>query len=215
MERATDKDIILITGAPGNGKSHLGEALAERLNSPDRLVKHVSFGDRVRRIAGEVGSLAVTPSACTDEVITHLSNPSRRSHLLDNDTAAKITSEILAENENTDLLLIDGYPRNIDQYFDMQALMAFDHQRVLRGMLVAQTDDRTALQRLIRRNPRHLEDEVTPERARERLDSGRSALDQVMMHHFIRSRQYAEIDTSEAKSKTVALGLRAVENFYK
>lgn len=217
MERSKDKEIILVAGFPGTGKSHLGRELAEQLRTPDRSVEHVSFGDRVRRIAGKVGSLAVPASDYTDDVIRHLSHPYTRFQLLGDNIAAGITEEILSEHESTNLLILDGYPRNTSQYTDLDRLIALrpDKPRAFRGMIVTTASEETALSRLIQRNPRHMEGEVTEEIALNRLVSGRHELADMLNYSLLRIGPWQkEIDTSMAKSQTVKLGLEAVKNFY-
>lgn len=216
MEHSNDKDIILVAGAPGTGKTHLGQELAKQLNTDWRSVEHVSFGDRIRRIAGEVGSLAVPASAYTDTVTAHLANPETRRQLLDNETAMGIASEIFSQHTQTDLLLLDGYPRNLDQYTDLEQLLAFHPatKRNFRGIIVTTTTDQMALTRLVRRNPRHLEEEITPEIALDRLTTGRHDLGNMLDNYMIRTGPwYREIDTSGAKSHTLKLGIEAVHYF--
>lgn len=91
--------IVVLTGAPGAGKGTQGELLAARegykkLSTGDALRKHVKSGTEIGKIAGAI---------------------MERGELVPDDVLFKILKEELTHIAPTDVVLFDGYPRNIAQ----------------------------------------------------------------------------------------------------
>lgn len=97
--------IVLLTGAPGSGKSTQGSALMA-LNSQFR---HLSLGEVVRRylenpehpITKEYKSLISAGNLLPDQVIKQI-----------------LAEELAAITDQDSVILLDGYPRTEAQYQD-------------------------------------------------------------------------------------------------
>lgn len=200
------RELILISGLPGSGKSRLGRSMAELLHTPKRSAEHVSLGDRVRNI----GSLAVD-SAFGDAIYRHLKSPQRHLPLSD-EIAYGVASEALIDSHQSDLVLLDGYPRNINQYTDVGQL-ALNEERQLRGMIITETSEEDMLSRLVMRQPRNFEGRIDPTIAHERLDTQRENLrllhgDLLVNPDYRLRLQY--VNTHGPKDTSTRLGLEAL-----
>lgn len=90
--------IVVLTGAPGAGKGTQADLLADRrgyrkLSTGDALRKHVKAGSEIGKVAGKI---------------------MERGDLVPDDVLFKILAEELGSN-GKDVVLLDGYPRNISQ----------------------------------------------------------------------------------------------------
>jgi adenylate kinase len=91
--------IVVLTGAPGAGKGTQAELLAKRggfkkLSTGDALRKHVKAGTSIGKLAGAV---------------------MERGELVSDELLFSILREELALLSEGELILLDGYPRNIAQ----------------------------------------------------------------------------------------------------
>jgi adenylate kinase len=91
--------IVILTGAPGAGKGTQADLLASRrgvrkLSTGDALRKHVKLGTPIGKVAGAV---------------------MERGDLVSNEILLDILKEELKAIDSGEIVLLDGYPRNIAQ----------------------------------------------------------------------------------------------------
>lgn len=204
-----ERELVLISGLPGSGKSRLGRSMAEILHESNRSAEHISIGDRIRSI----GSLAIH-STFTDIIHRHLHSADRHLPLSD-EVAYGVVSEALLDSHETDLILLDGYPRNLNQYMDINQL-AFNEDRYLRGMVITETSDEDMLSRLTMRQPRNFEGHINPTIARERLEMQRENLKLLHSELLINPsyRLHTQIvNTHGSKETSTRQGLGALQTF--
>lgn len=99
--------IVVLTGAPGAGKGTQADLLADRkgyrkLSTGDALRKHVKAGTEIGKVAGKI---------------------MERGDLVPDDVLFKILAEELGPNTK-EVVLLDGYPRNIAQAETLGTLKA-------------------------------------------------------------------------------------------
>ena len=98
--------IVVLTGAPGAGKGTQADLLAQRngyrkLSTGDALRKHVKQGTEIGKIAGAI---------------------MERGELVPDDVLFQILKEELSGIRPEDVVLLDGYPRNIAQAETLELL---------------------------------------------------------------------------------------------
>lgn len=99
--------IVVLTGAPGAGKGTQADLLAERcgyrkLSTGDALRKHVKAGTEIGKIAGAIMA---------------------KGELVPDDVLFRILKEELGSNAS-EVVLLDGYPRNLSQAETLDTLKA-------------------------------------------------------------------------------------------
>lgn len=192
-------DTILLTGIPGGEASKLGESLARELDSPLLSVEHVSLGDRIRAIGrGAVESLYGS------HVARHLA----RRHpedLIDDEIIRGVIEEVFDGHRETGLLLLDGYPRTIAQASDALGI-ARRSRRVVRGAIVTETDELTALTRMTE----HSDRPATLETARSRLEIYHQAVPDAIEALGRRGLLLTHIDTTNEEADVLEAGRRAI-----
>jgi adenylate kinase family enzyme len=178
------KELILITGKPGSGKSRLGQVLSK--TSAD--IEHFSLGDKVRKIA--IGTIASDYQVTVSE---HLE--SRDSiELLDEPIPTAVVLDQLKLLENIPLVLVDGYPRSLQQ-IDNIISIANKMKRDITGLIHLDTDDVTSIGRLINRRTRL----ITEELAKERLEKSGQLLQKVIKQLGARGIRAVSIDGNTSK----------------
>jgi adenylate kinase len=100
--------IVVLTGAPGAGKGTQADLLAKRagwrkLSTGDALRKHVKAGTEIGKIAGAV---------------------MERGELVSDELLFKVLSAELSEIPASEIVILDGYPRNIAQAKSLDGLVA-------------------------------------------------------------------------------------------
>lgn len=91
--------IIILSGAPGAGKGTQADLLASRcgfkkLSTGDALRKHVKLGSPIGKVASSI---------------------MERGELVPDDVLLSVLREELASFNANDVVLLDGYPRNVNQ----------------------------------------------------------------------------------------------------
>lgn len=124
--------IVVLTGAPGAGKGTQADLLASRggfrkFSTGDALRKHVKVGTDIGKIAGAI---------------------MERGDLVPDDVLFKILKEELSGVDPKEVVLLDGYPRNIPQAEALETLKATQpvkgaiHLDVARSELVSRLSGR-------------------------------------------------------------------------
>ncbi len=124
--------IVVLTGAPGAGKGTQAELLSQRcgykkLSTGDALRKHVKLGTDIGKVAGAI---------------------MEKGELVPDDVLFKILKEELGAIGATEVVLLDGYPRNISQAETLETLKATQpvkaaiHLEVDRNDLIARLSGR-------------------------------------------------------------------------
>ncbi len=136
-----ERDIILIGGKPGSGKSRLSREIALELGKTDGCsAEHISIGDHIRKIG--TGAIRSAYGKLIEEHLTETPH-----ELIDDEIICEILAGRIARSGNTDLLLIDGMPRRKSQ-IDVISTIADQEKRTIRGLIVTHTSDEIAQLRL-------------------------------------------------------------------
>ena len=163
----TERSIIHVGGSPGSGKTRLGKAMAERLTADtDLRAEHISLGNRVRMIGR-----GVLWSAYQQEIREHLNDPRTIDMPLDGEIVRRVIADALSQSDanGTDVVLLDGYPRYIDQvetYFELAQISG----RQTPGGLIATVGRETALARMLKRGRDHQDRAIDVDEAVKKLD---------------------------------------------
>jgi len=124
--------IVVLTGAPGAGKGTQAELLAQRegfrkVSTGDALRKHVKLGTEIGKVAGAI---------------------MERGELVSDEVLFRVLKEELVSSSPQDVILLDGYPRNIGQaktlesLQDVQPVKAVVQLEVPRAELIARLSGR-------------------------------------------------------------------------
>lgn len=189
---------------PGSGTSRLGRALVEEL-SPDITTEHISVGNRIRQIGR--GALH---SPYQQAVLDHLNGDKIHTPLHD-EIVYGIVVEALERYDETQLILLDGYPRYQHQVEASQLLAIIDW-RTLHGMIITETDTETALARMILRGERDVNRTITPAQASDRLDTFLLSFEAVKYECERRHIPIKTVDTGGSRTVSTHLGLQAVKD---
>ena len=131
--------------------------------------------------------------------------------LIKDEIIEDVIREAFKEENNTDLLLLDGMPRHAPQ-IDILNELALAANRAVRGVLVTEVDEETALLRLYKRAGRDLSEPVDPlaisQRMQTHYDNFPDVIDAYKVQHPGLS--VVTIDTSGDRLDTVRRGLEAV-----
>jgi len=129
------KKLFLIIGAPGSGKTTDAELIAKRYKN----ISHYSTGDMLRAEVASKSELGL-------EIEQYIS----KGLIVPIDIAIKtITNSI--KNAPTDVILIDGYPRSMEQLNALDDYMDSNDFLELLSVIEVQVSDNTARERVLGR----------------------------------------------------------------
>jgi len=130
------KQLFLIIGAPGSGKTTNAEIIAK--NSP--LVSHYSTGDMLR---AEVAS----QSDLGREIDIYIS----KGLIVPINIAIETITKAI-KSAPTDIVLLDGYPRSIEQMEALENFLKNDNELVLKHVIEICVSESTARERVLGRS---------------------------------------------------------------
>lgn len=106
--------IIIMLGAPGTGKGTVGSLLSEKLNIP-----HISSGEIFRSYIKKCDNLG-------REIEEYIS----KGVLVPDELAIKIIEKRLSEPDTKNGMILDGYPRNINQAIQLDKLLDSNNKKI-------------------------------------------------------------------------------------
>jgi len=130
------KRLFLIIGAPGSGKTTNAEIIAK--NSP--LVSHYSTGDMLREEVASASSLGI-------EINKYIS----KGLIVPIEIAIETITKAI-KSAPTDIILLDGYPRSIEQMQALEDFLKSDNQLVLEHVIEISVSESTARERVLGRS---------------------------------------------------------------
>ncbi len=131
------KKLFLIIGAPGSGKTTDAELIAKKSNAN---IAHYSTGDMLR---AEVASGSALGREIEGFVNKGLIVPI-------NIAITTITNAI--KNAPTNIVILDGYPRSIEQMDALEAFLKEDTSIALTSIIEVRVSEATARDRVLGRN---------------------------------------------------------------
>ncbi|MDA7816797.1 adenylate kinase [Sulfurimonas sp.] len=130
------KKLFLIIGAPGSGKTTDAELIAEQNDN----ITHYSTGDMLR---AEVA----TGSDIGKELDSYMS----KGLIVPIEVAIKTITNAI-KNAPTDIIIIDGYPRSIEQLNALDEFLHVDSSLELTSVIEVEVSEDTARDRVLGRN---------------------------------------------------------------
>ena len=129
------KKLFLIIGAPGSGKTTDAELIATQNDN----ITHYSTGDMLR---AEVASASELGQEIEDYITKGLIVPI-------NIAIATITNAI--KSAPTDVVILDGYPRSIEQMDALEDFLSSDNSIILSNIIEVRVSEVTARDRVLGR----------------------------------------------------------------
>ena len=129
------KKLFLIIGAPGSGKTTDAELIAAKHNN----ITHYSTGDMFR---AEVSS-GSQRGAIIDSYIS-------KGHIVPIDIAIETIVGAI-KNAPTDIVVIDGYPRSVEQMVELDKYLENENEVQLVNCIEVEVSQDTAFQRVLGR----------------------------------------------------------------
>ncbi len=129
------KKLFLIIGAPGSGKTTDAELVAKR----NKSITHYSTGDMLR---SEVASGSKLGKEINSYISKGLIVPIKIA-------IATITNAIL--NADTDVVILDGYPRSIEQMDALENFLNSNNSIKLTNIIELKVSEETARERVLGR----------------------------------------------------------------
>ncbi|PNV83529.1 MAG: adenylate kinase [Sulfurimonas sp.] len=129
------KKLFLIIGAPGSGKTTDAELIAEQ----NSAITHYSTGDMLR---AEVA----TKSALGLEIDSYIS----KGLIVPIEVAIKTITNAI-KNAPTDIIIIDGYPRSMEQLNALDEYLHVDSSLELCSVIEVHVNEKTARDRVLGR----------------------------------------------------------------
>lgn len=129
------KKLFLIIGAPGSGKTTDAELIAEK----NENITHYSTGDMLR-----------TEVASGSELGKKIDSFISKGLIVPIEIAiATITNAIL--NAPTDVVILDGYPRSIEQMDALENFLSENDSIILTNIIEVEVSEKTARERVLGR----------------------------------------------------------------
>ncbi len=130
------KKLFLIIGAPGSGKTTDAELTAEQNNS----ITHYSTGDMLRAEVATKSELGL-------EIDQYIS----KGLIVPIEVAIKTITNAI-KNAPTDIIIIDGYPRSMEQLNALDEYLSKDSTLELCSVIEVHVSEETARDRVLGRN---------------------------------------------------------------
>ena len=137
------KSPFLLIGAPGSGKTTVAEILANE----DKDVAHYSTGELLRNEVKSGSKLGKT----IEKIINN-------GDIVPVETALQTIFKAI-KSSTCSTILIDGYPRSIEQMNGLEKSLHVEKSIVLRGVIEVVVNDKIAKQRVLGRN-RGVDDDI-------------------------------------------------------
>lgn len=130
------KNLFLIIGAPGSGKTTDAEIIAKEDNS----IAHFSTGELLR-----------TEVASGSELGRVIGERMSAGELVPVEVA--LSTIVKAINSSTcNTILIDGYPRSDEQMMGLESVLSNEKNITLKAVIEVEVDEQTAMDRVLGRN---------------------------------------------------------------
>merc|ERR1712168_334694 len=130
MENQSNPKIIFILGGPGSGKGTQCEKIKQKYN-----YDHLSTGDLLRDVVKSGSELGIKIQA----IMT-------AGQLVSDDLILCLVKDAISKNGNKNGVLIDGYPRNIEQAKLFESKIGYPDK-----IIYLELDEQTMIDRLINR----------------------------------------------------------------
>ncbi len=130
------KELFLVIGAPGSGKTTACEALAQK----EGEIAHFSTGDLLRAEIKSGSALGKT----IEEIIN-------KGDIVPVQIALQTIIKAI-KNSTSNKVLIDGYPRSIEQMTGLEDALRDEDEIILKGVIKVEVSDKVAKKRVIGRS---------------------------------------------------------------
>ena len=117
-------NVVILLGAPGSGKGTLASELAKVPG-----IRHLSSGDLLRGAVKEGSPAGLKAKAYMEA-----------GNLVPDELIAEMIEEVIAADEGTNVLLLDGFPRTVRQADILAGLLARDGVHLGGGLLLEVAD---------------------------------------------------------------------------
>lgn len=130
------KELFLIIGAPGSGKTTDASLIAKS----DKDISHYSTGDLLRE---EVASKS--------ELGQKIDGFISRGNLVPIDIVIHTIVSAL-KNAKTKTIIIDGYPRSVEQMMEFDKILSHQNEVILKGVFEVRVSEKVAKERILGRS---------------------------------------------------------------